>query len=108
MKVVVILLVSVLGMMTSLHLTNAALQNEMATDPDFPGLCLGRLTGTILAEGSKKALPNCQEVTCFKQDDGEMILQTTSCGAVAAGRGCKLIEDSTLNYPGCCPRITCD
>ncbi|KAK4317381.1 hypothetical protein Pmani_011543 [Petrolisthes manimaculis] len=108
MKVLVILLVSVLGMMTSLHLTNAALQVELATDPDFPGLCLGRSSGTILAEGSKKVLPNCQEVRCYKQDDGEMILQTTSCGVATAGRGCKLIEDLTLDYPGCCPRITCD
>ncbi|KAK3884993.1 hypothetical protein Pcinc_010836 [Petrolisthes cinctipes] len=106
MKVVLILLVSLLGMM-SLPLTNAAQQLEIATDPDFPGLCLGRSTGTILAEGSKKALPNCQEVSCYKRDDGEMILQSTSCGVTSAGPGCRLIEDSTLNYPGCCPRITC-
>merc|ERR1711963_1012976 len=51
----------------------------------------------------------CAEATCYRSgSENKYLVAYQTCGLVSAEPGCKIVSDSSLPYPSCCPTIRCD
>nr|XP_027223835.1 uncharacterized protein LOC113816013 [Penaeus vannamei]AEB54794.1 single VWC domain protein 4 [Penaeus vannamei]WKV34895.1 Vago transcript isoform 4 [Penaeus monodon] len=74
--------------------------------PDHPGKCWLPKQSRSYADGAQWQEPNCMRATCLSYKS-QLYVEYATCGPVAAGPGCKPVQDLSLPYPSCCPIISC-
>jgi len=80
-----------------------------ATSAKYPGKCLDEVTKLPYGLGSSWQMTGqtCGQKTCSKRGD-TLYISYETCGYSQASPPCYTVENLSLDYPACCPRVVCE
>jgi len=79
-----------------------------AVSEEHPGKCLDDRTGAAYSVSEVWEMRDtCGQHTCVKRGD-TLYINYETCGSVQADPPCYTVQDMSLPYPACCPRIICN
>ncbi|PSN53862.1 hypothetical protein C0J52_09951 [Blattella germanica] len=78
-------------------------------NPAYPGKCYHSSTKKAYAVGETwTSDKQCVQYKCSNEPDTGFLIETTSCGAVAAEPPCTVVAGTAgSRYPACCPKANC-
>ncbi|XP_069998494.1 U-scoloptoxin(16)-Er3a-like isoform X1 [Penaeus vannamei] len=86
----------------------ALFRGKAEVHKDFPGKCYVASLGTGFNPGSSWPMSEkCAKRTCY-EEDGELYFEEASCGVAIPSANCRVVEETTLPHPYCCPRLDCN
>ncbi|XP_027218068.2 U-scoloptoxin(16)-Sm1a [Penaeus vannamei] len=85
----------------------ALFRGKAAVHKDFPGKCYVASLGTGFNPGSSWPVTGkCAKRTCY-EEGGELYFEEASCGVEVLPANCRIVQEKSLPYPSCCPRLDC-
>ncbi|KAK8741909.1 hypothetical protein OTU49_002008 [Cherax quadricarinatus] len=75
-------------------------------NPDYPGMCWIAKQNKSFPDGGQWQEPNCMRATCLSYKSS-LYVEYATCGLMGVEPGCETVQDLTLDYPSCCPTLSC-
>nr|XP_053635366.1 uncharacterized protein LOC128690654 isoform X1 [Cherax quadricarinatus] len=73
---------------------------------DYPGMCWIAKQNKSFPDGGQWQEPNCMRATCLSYKSS-LYVEYATCGLMGVEPGCETVQDLTLDYPSCCPTLSC-
>jgi len=92
-----------------MRMAEAATAIGLATiNKDLPDQCIDEDSGRAYGlDASWPMKGMCGEKTCYKRG-ATLYVSYRTCGYSQASPPCYTVENLSLEYPGCCPRVVCE